>query len=174
MIYYFYAFVPEMRPLWTFFIFKNIFCDYCSLFIVRYWLKKAGESPLFAMVTGPIVGAVAVYLIYIIFDVTRFSLLISGEFHWRYFVEGTLQYISQFRAHSANSVLTTAALVVHAWLLLFAVGMGLAKLINSFRSAAAGAQWFLNDGRRHPFKAVGLIASLVTFLVSSLLQFARA
>lgn len=170
MIFYFYVDVPEIRPLWSYHVLKNIFCDYCSLFIIRRWLIVAGSRPVFAMITGPFFGAAAVYVIYIVLDVTRFSLLISGEFHLIYFVQGTLQYLRQFQQHTANSVFTTAAFAVHGWLLLFGIGMAAAKLINSFRSATSWAQWFLKNGRQHPFRAVGLTSSCLVFVCATIAQ----
>jgi hypothetical protein len=55
-------------------------------------------------------------------------------------------------------------MIVYLWLPLFALSIGVAKLINYFRVAVGGAQWFLKKGKDHPIEAIGYIASVIVFV----------
>jgi hypothetical protein len=62
--------------------------------------RVAGQRHLHLILlfTGAILGARTVYVIYITLDVIRFSIFISGEFHRRYPVEGTVNTGDGFKA----------------------------------------------------------------------------
>jgi hypothetical protein len=153
--------VPEMRNVWIVFLVKNIICDYVSLYIVRAWLLRGAEKPIQALFLGPIVGIILVVAIYLVLDVERFSIFDVQRFHPIFFVQGLLQYVDNFMERTANSAIRTGALVVHLWLPLFALGVLAARGINSFRTATLRGQWFVKNGHKRPFHAVGVIMSLV-------------
>ena len=75
----------ELVPHFGFWLLKNIISDYCSLFVVRQWLLMGAKRPLLALTTGPVVSALVVCAVYLILDVTRFSLFESGTFEWYIF-----------------------------------------------------------------------------------------
>jgi hypothetical protein len=128
----------DLGPHWAFWLSKNILSDYLSLFVVRQWLLIGAKRPLLALTTGPIVGALVVCTVYLILDVARFSLFESGTFEWIYFYEDIQQYIGFFRGHTANSVFTIPAFLIHLWLPLFAAGVVVAQGINSLRQRRVG------------------------------------
>jgi hypothetical protein len=102
----------ELLPHLGFFVFKNVVSDYCSLFVVRQWLLIGAKSPLLALATGPVVGALVVCAVYMILDVARFSLFVSGTFEWIYFWQDIQQYIGFFRNRTFNSVFTIPAFLI--------------------------------------------------------------
>jgi hypothetical protein len=123
----FLLFAPDIGTHWAFWLFKNILSDYFSLFVVRQWLLIGAKRPLLALTTGPVAGALVVCAVYLIFDVTRFSLSVS-HFEWIYFWEDVQQYIGFFQKRvSANKVFTIPAFLIHLWLPLFAAGVVLAQ-----------------------------------------------
>jgi hypothetical protein len=142
MMFFIYAHVPEMRPQWTYHLAKNMFSDYCSLFVVRQWLLVGARRPLLALMTGPLVGALVVCAVYLILDVSRFSVFYSGTFRWRYFLEDIFQYVEFFQDRTANSKLTIPAFIIHLWLPLFAAGILVAQGINSLRWATMDTMVF--------------------------------
>jgi hypothetical protein len=165
MIFYFFLHIPqELLPHWAFFLFKNVLTDYCSLFVVRRWLLIGAKRPLLALATGPVVGALVVCAVYLILDVARFSLFVSGTFEWIYLWQDIQQYIGFFRNRTMNSVLTLPAFLIHLWLPLFAAGVVFTQGLNSLRLATGWAQWFLKNGSKRPFHAIGIVAAALTFI----------
>jgi hypothetical protein len=160
----------ELGPHVAFFVFKNIISDYCSLFVVRRWLLMGANRPLLALITGPLVGALVVLLVFLVIDVTRYTVFDIGWFEWIYFVEGIDEYINTFHRHTANSVLRMPAFIIHLWLPLFAVGVMFAKGLNSLRFATTWTQWFLKNGTKRPFRAIGVVAAIVVFLAAALFR----
>ena len=156
---------------WAFWLFKNIVSDYFSLFVVRQWLLIGAKRPLLALTTGPVVGALVVCAVYLALDVARVSLLESGTFEWVYFWEDVQQYIGFFQRHTGNSVITIPAFLIHLWLPLFAAGVMIAQGLNSLRLAAGWAQWFLKNGSKRPFRAIGIIAAVLTFVCVTIFRF---
>ena len=116
------------------------------------------------MILGPVVGALAVIAVYMVLDITRFSFLISGTFKWTYPMENVITYWQSFQSRSANWNLTIPAFIVHLWLPLFAMSVLAARALNSLRLAARFAQWFLKDGKKAPFRSLGIIAALIVFV----------
>ena len=53
---------------------------------------------------------------------------------------------------------------------LFAVGVVIAQGLNSLRLATTWSQWFLKNGSKQPFRAIGFVAALVVFLGAAALQ----
>jgi len=164
----------DIGPWWAFWLLKNIVSDYCSLFVVRSWLLVGAKRPLLALTTGPIVGAVVVCSVYLILDVTRYSLFDSGTFEWIYFRQDVEQYIGFFQRHTANSVFTIPAFLIHLWLPLFAAGVVFAQGLNSLRLPTGWAQWFLKNGSKRPFHAIGIVAAMLTFVCVALFRFFSA
>ena len=60
------------------------------------------------------------------------------------------------------------ALMVHLWLLLMVIGSALTRLVSSFFRAIDLAQWYLTQGRLHPFTAIGLAAAAFVFVIAVL------
>jgi hypothetical protein len=148
----------------------NFVADYLSLYVIRYWLGR-GTSPIAALLLGPALAILVILGVYTIIDVVRFSLE-TLTFRPIYLIQGLrawIETLSSFSISSRKSIFLGAA-VVHAWLPLFAIGVVVARLLNSGRRAAIGVQWFLREGNRHPLQAIGFVAAIFTFVGSSLFQ----
>jgi hypothetical protein len=157
-------------PHVAFFLLKNIVSDYCSLFFVRRWLLLGANRPLLALITGPLVGALVVVVVFLLIDVTRYTVFDVGWFEWVYFLEGIGEYIDSLQTGSMNSKLRMGAFIIHLWLPLFAVGVVIAQGLNSVRFATTWSLWFLKNGSRQPFRAIGLVAALVVFFGAAAMQ----
>ena len=57
------------------------------------------------------------------------------------------------------------AVVVFAWLPLFASGIVASRIFGGFSWITGKAQWALKDGKEHPLKVVGYVAGAIVFLV---------
>jgi hypothetical protein len=82
---------PTLARQWLEFFLYNIISDYLSLFLIRWWLRRAGERPLFALTVGAIVGFVTVFAVYIVIDVVTFSLK-TRTFHVLYFAQDVVNW----------------------------------------------------------------------------------
>jgi hypothetical protein len=47
---------------------------------------------------------------------------------------------------------------------LFALGIVIVRLLTPLSSMVGTVQWFLNNGKEHPLKAIGYVAALAVFL----------
>jgi len=55
------------------------------------------------------------------------------------------------------------AFIIHLWLPLFALSSVLVKLVYLLFRAVEWAEWFLNQGGAHPFRAIGIVATIIVF-----------
>jgi hypothetical protein len=69
-----------------------------------------------ALITGPLIGALVVLLVFLVIDVTRYTVFDVGWFEWIYFVEGMTEYIEDFKHRTANSIFRYPAFIIHLWL----------------------------------------------------------
>lgn len=67
-----------------------------------------------------------------------------------------------------TSALALAALAVHGWLLLFAVGVVGVQALNLLMRLAGKTQWFLKEGSEHPLQAIGYVAAGTVFVVAAI------
>jgi hypothetical protein len=144
------AFRNELASFGTSII-PNIITDYVSLFAVRRLLVLAKGRPLFALWIGPLVGISIVGL----FNLAINDALLALYFWWDsgddylYVFYNVITYnftIPEWRA------LLAAACVVHLWLPLFAVSVGLLRVVGWM-------QWFFRDGRQHPYEVIGYMSA---------------
>jgi hypothetical protein len=62
------------------------------------------------------------------------------------------------------SVTIMQAVIVFAWLPLFALGIVVCRLLTPLSWVVGRTQWFLKEGKEHPLKAIGYVAAVVVFL----------
>ena len=55
------------------------------------------------------------------------------------------------------------AFVIHLWLPLFALSSLVVRLVFLSFRAVEWAQWFLKQGDAHPFRAIGIVATIIVF-----------
>jgi hypothetical protein len=136
-------------PLLGSFMF-NILADYISLFVIRRWLVRVGERTVLALLTVPIIGAIAIFVLYLARIVTgALFFMLSDEAAIAY---GLMSYI-----------FFIPAIAVHLWLPLFALCVLLIQAFNYFARAVGWTQWFLKQGAQHPLRAVGYVAAVIVF-----------
>ncbi|MCP3395753.1 hypothetical protein [Bradyrhizobium sp. CCGB20] len=145
---------------------QNAVADYLSLFLIRRWLILAGPRPLFALITAPLLGGLIVAFSYAVTDVARFSLQ-TQTFEWRYFIDDFYQWKRFIANQTFRWAFLAPAFLVHLWLPLFALGVIVAKVLNSLRAAGKFSQWFFVQGDAHPLRSIGYIAGAATFLVTA-------
>jgi hypothetical protein len=162
---------------WLFVLFaliSNVLSDYVSLFAVRKSLLLSKSRPLASLLAGTLAGVLIVLGLYLV----RLILLLMVRF---LLLEGAvspsdLKRISLLAVEQIFDVYEDRtlypALAVHLWLPLFGVAIVIAQALTWLARAAGWMQWFLKQGRDHPFEAVGLVASGIVFVGSVVLQYA--
>ena len=64
---------------------------------------------------------------------------------------------------TANTI-NLAALIVHLWLPMLALCIGIVKTLNWLRVAVGRTQWFFKTGNEHPLEALGYVAAGLVFI----------
>jgi hypothetical protein len=139
----------------------NVFTDYLSLFVIRPLLVRSGAKP----VTNLALGAVSAIAIVFVANVLRFiglhELLLRDPASPIELFELAMPW-----GEYGFWTLTLAwpAIIVFAWLPLFALGILTARLLTPLSWIVGRTQWFLREGKEHPLKAIGYVAAVVVFL----------
>src|SRR5262245_4131018 len=66
-----------------------------------------------------------------------------------------------------NGEILIAGLLVHVWLLLFAMGALLMQVLNGVLYASKTMQWFLDKGDQNPLEAIGIVATALALLANA-------
>jgi hypothetical protein len=137
----------------------NVLTDYLSLFVIRPLLIRSGTKPVIGLVLGAVSGTAIVLgghlLRLVVYDIifvaprTAFDILLIS-----------LPVMLFYR----TSYFMLPALLVFAWLPLFALGILMARLLTPLSWVVGRTQWFLNEGKEHPLRAIGYVAAVVVFL----------
>ena len=150
-------------------LFFNVSTDYLSLFVIRPLLVRSGTKP----VIGLALGAVSAIAIVIVTNVLRAVVmhLLADHFGWgiafHFPIKSYVMYAlpwGPFGFQTEGLHLAWPALAVFVWLPLFALGIAIARLLTPLSWIVGRTQWFLEEGKEHPLKAIGYVAALVTFL----------
>ena len=146
-----------------------ILSDYISLFPVRYFLSLAKTRPIFASLMSSAVGIVVVNVSYVYFAI--FSLIsmlfiaVIGNSPLHILEPPNLSDLTPNIVNDLASITTIMrpAFVTHLWLPLFAISSLIVKLLYLILPAVEKAQWFLKQGDAHPFRAIGIVATIIVF-----------
>lgn len=138
----------------------NAATDYVSLFVIRRVLIRSGTKPVIGLLFGAVNG-VAIVIV---------GWLLRGQFIL--FLIKTKSLIFQVFPSTAfpltiNDLLESPSLpavIVFAWLPLFALGIFTARVLTPLSWIVGRTQWFLKEGEEHPLKAIGYVAAVVVFL----------
>jgi hypothetical protein len=143
----------------------NILSDFVSLFFIRSWLLRAREHPVLGLFGAAAVGIIIVYGATILRNWVAF--LTSQQ------DQNLADYLHEniFNPFFSYDV-TSPAFIVHLWLPLFALSIGLAQASGWLFKAVGWMQWFLKQGQYHPFQAVGYVASVIVFVSGVIIQYA--
>jgi hypothetical protein len=159
--------VMFLEGLLAFLIF-NVVTDYLVLFVIRPVLIRSGTRPVIGLTLGALSGiaiALVAYLLrklplrflYIVhYGVPEHEHLLEGWFY-----EVVYDFLVDRRA---LIIILPAALIVFAWLPLFALGILMARLLTPLTWVVGRTQWFLKEGKEHPLKAIGYVAAVVVFV----------
>jgi hypothetical protein len=134
----------------------NVLTDYLSLFVIRPVLIRSGTKPVISLVLGAVSGAAIVLAPHLLR--VAFLPVPSVDFFLR---PVTVQLYVLYRAYL---IFVWPATAVFAWLPLFALGIVTARLLTPMTWIVGRTQWFLKEGKEHPFKAIGYVAAIVVFL----------
>jgi hypothetical protein len=158
----------------------NALLDYLSLFIVRPWLVWCGNRPAFALLSGTVLAMIVVSLGTIVrmFTLMYFFGVHMDSLHRQLVPKTTFniedpRYADLVRYFGFMNFSTVSALpasAVFAWLPLFALGILVIRAIVPLSWLVVKAQWALNEGDKHPLKAIGCVAAIVVFAVAAVLQ----
>jgi hypothetical protein len=156
------------------FLIANAASDYLSLFIIRRWLAKGGQRPLFAILIGALIGVIIVIVTITFLAVIPSVLLIVSNapldliavyitripvgliYLWKDFFVwapdmGTKPYI-------------LSAFAVHLWLPLLGIALLCLRIVNWILWSVGKMQWFLKQGHLHPLDAIGYVAAVLVFV----------
>jgi hypothetical protein len=153
----------EMARLYGYYyggvLLTNAVTDYVSLFIIRPWLMRAGSRPVLALLFAILLGVHVVCLgaavrAWIASFTTCFcELLLLPTSSWPLVL------------WDRTAPTIAPALVVFAWLPLFALGILAVRILRPLSWFVSKVKWGLKDGAAHPLKAVAIVAAAVVLLV---------
>jgi hypothetical protein len=153
----------------------NIISDYVSLFAVRRLLVLGSDRSLSALWIGPLVGVMIVAVFNLVISNGVLAAVFFLQAHG---LHGSLSnYLNTLYALFMGTfaipewrALLVAALVVHIWLPLFGVCVGLLRAANYARRAVGWTQWFLKEGKQQPLEAIGYVAAPIVFVGTIMVQ----
>ena len=161
---------------WGVSLLANVGSDYVSLFVVRRWLLLAGQKPIRALLVGPLLGASVILLVFylkaVLFSVIMVLVfqgvpLLEYSVSWPGLFGGAIRMLLDEVAGFSGNPFFWAAVAVHLWLPLFALGVLSMQALNWFFRATDWMQWVLEGGREHPLRAVGYVAAFTVFVVAA-------
>jgi hypothetical protein len=145
----------------------NIISDYISLFIVRACLADRRLTPFMALIVGPILGVLFVTSCVLLraSTIPLINDLVGNDWLPSSYPRNDWLHAFMMLIVSKVIIITSAgALLVHMWLPLFALSIGLLRGMYYFLLATRWAQWFLRRAQGHPFEVVGLVAAPLIFI----------
>jgi hypothetical protein len=161
----------------------TVISDYISLFIIRKILCLDYLSIILTLFMAIAMAALIVILIFMagIATVSIIYLTVSSSVPIRYSLQSHEYY--SFIINSMRELLTPRgiwsyrvfypALLVHLWLVGFALSVALLRVWTGSIRAIVFAQWALEGGNQHPFKAIGFVAGILTFMGGVVVELTR-
>jgi hypothetical protein len=152
----------------------NIFADYVSLFFIKKLLTAAGRKPALGLIASFIVGSIVVYVTYALREILFLFFVSGGVASLTELLSDMSDFLFNVEVIISWSWWTVSlpAFAVHLWLPLFALAIALTQLLGWFFKVVGWMQWFIKQGRNHPFEAVGLVASGIVFTVGMIAHYA--
>jgi hypothetical protein len=148
----------------------NVISNYISLFVIRRCLRVGSNRPVTSLAFGGVFGMLVGGLLWIsgvlVGGVIWFSSL-PEEFKNIVMIDAELGEMLPFVVPDVLlNRLAIAPLSVHLWLPIMALSLVASKALVYVTQATQWAQWFLKQGRHHPFEALGYVAALIVFAVA--------
>jgi hypothetical protein len=147
----------------------NVLTDYLSLFVIRWLLVWSGTKPVSSLLAATWIGAAIVTLANYLRGAVVGIWLIATNYR---------PMILPLPPHPGNrmdpyelylfesDLFLVPAIVVFAWLPLFALGILVIRALTPLSRIVTAAQWALKDGDKRPLKAIGCVAAVVVFVVT--------
>jgi hypothetical protein len=158
-----------LLPKYMLFFSFNIFTDYLSLFVIRSFLIRSGTKAVIGLTLAAASGAAIVLLA----NTLRLTTVALGLIWYRGLLQQvhasairivTICFMGTFS--ESGLVLLWPAIVVFAWLPLFALGILAIRALTPLSWLVGKAQWALKEGDKHPLKAIGCVAAVAVFAVT--------
>jgi hypothetical protein len=145
----------------------NVFTDYLSLFVIRPLLIRYGSKPVIGLVLGAVSGTAIVLGGHVLRAVVYEIVDSSARLDHLLLVPSALladvqSWVPWYFYH--QRVLMLPAIIVFAWLPLFALGIVIARLLTPLSWIVGETEWFLKEGKQRPLKAIGYVAAVAVFL----------
>jgi hypothetical protein len=147
-------------------LFNIVLADYVSLLFVRKFLTLARMYPIRAGIASSMVGALVVVVSFIAFLYIGDIIVFFTNTWFREVMNWDIDVVvsALYLAFSNLFIrLMSPALIIHLWLPLFVLSTLAVRLIYWIFRAVEWAQWFLKQGYAHPFKAIGIVATIIVF-----------
>jgi hypothetical protein len=156
----------------------NITADYISLFVIRRWLSIALRRPVSGLIIAALTGIAIVYISFILRSAyfVLYNVVVFGHPFWFILKVYGWESLYPFKELNVSGDVNLTpkflapAFIIHLWLPLFGAAMALTKALGLFFVAAGWMQWFLRQGRNHPFQAVGLVAAVIVLSISAVVH----
>jgi hypothetical protein len=166
----------DFMTLWLPALLFNVLTDYLSLFVIRPLLVRSGAKPVIGLTLGTVSGAVIVLgadilrrtvflAAWFVIDpssIERLARVLHTPPTFASIFAASLQLVPRW----GFSIYAWPALLVFAWLPLFALGILTARLLTPLSWVVERTQWFLKEGKEHPLKAIGYVAAVVVFVAA--------
>jgi hypothetical protein len=140
-----------------------ILSDYVSLLFVRRFLLLAQTYPMRASFLSSIIGLLVVTTSFFIFGFVAFMIACWLDPYFNYPPVSSIDDAGQLWWLSTFIARMRPAFIIHLWLPLFAISALAVRLVFWIFRAVEWAQRFLREGDAHPFKAIGIVATLIVF-----------
>jgi hypothetical protein len=161
----------------TSFLLIFILSDYISLIIVRRYLSVGVANFISSLIISFFIGVTVVFLATMIFITFSYELIflhqmgVGALFSREIFVRlysGVIGNFTVYFEHPETFLWNVGpAFLIHFWMVLFAVGALLTRLLYAIFFAITWAQWLLKQGDRHPLRAIGVVAASLVFIISA-------
>jgi hypothetical protein len=143
------------------------------LSLIRPLLIRSGTKPVIGLTLGVVTGAAIVLAANYLRMLIAAALIFVCEYDLHVPLSDLpqcfLSAIWEVAAPPSRMVwwsmeFAWPALAVFVWLPLFALGIVAARLLTPLSWIVGRTQWFLKEGKEHPLKANGYVASVVVFI----------
>jgi hypothetical protein len=161
---------PAVIAILAIFLFITVLSDYLSLPFARWYLRVAKIYPIRASFISSIVGLVVVTVcLFICIVISGMAIYLINPDSQDYGAFDKDLLVDFFGAMFKATLFPTfivamrPSFVIHLWLPLFAVSLLAVRLVYLSFRAVERAQWFLKQGDAHPFRAIGIVATIIVF-----------
>jgi hypothetical protein len=159
---------PRFIETFPCFILGWIICDYISLVIIRRYLSKSLYQSIFSLIVAFIIDTLNITLSYVIIILICLLTIPASHFgitpSLSVAILDTVGFVLIYPY--ATFRLIEPALLVHIWLLLFALGAAGYRLICWFFQAVVGVQSVIRQGDKQPIRASGMVAAVLVFFAA--------